>query len=80
MADNCRDEVLAALTRLETRHGRHVFRLAEIVAEVKAAGTQYRDATIQTHVGSRMCSNAPDHHAVVYDDLVRVATGQYRRA
>jgi hypothetical protein len=80
MAHTCRDEVLAALARLELRHGRQVFRLAEIVAEVKAVGTRYRDSTIRTHVGSRMCGNAPDHHAVVYNDLVRVATGEYRRA
>jgi hypothetical protein len=72
--------VLAAFTRLELRHGRRVFRMAEIVAEVKAAGTRYRDSTIRPHVGSRMCGNAPDHHAVVYNDLVRVATGEYRRA
>lgn len=80
MAHTCRDEVLAALTRLELRDGRQVFRLVEIMAEVKAAGTRYRDSTIRTHLGSRMCGNAPDHHAVVYNDLVRVATGEYRRA
>jgi hypothetical protein len=59
MAHTCRDEVLAAITRLELRHGRQVFGLAEIVAEVKAVGTQYRDSTIRTHVGSRMCGNPP---------------------
>ena len=25
-----------------------------------------------------MCTNAPDHHAVVYDDLERVGPGMYR--
>jgi hypothetical protein len=54
--------------------------LAEIVAEVKEAAARYGDSTIRTHVGSRMCGNAPDHHAVVYNDLVRVGTGEYRRA
>ena len=80
MTHTCRDEVLATLTRLELRHGRQVFPLAEILREVKAGGTRYRDSTIRTHLGSRMCANAPDHHAVVYKDLIRVATGEYRRA
>ena len=71
---------MAHLTRLELRHGRQVFRLAEILAEVKTAGTRYRDSTIRTHISSRMCGNAPDHHPLVYNDLVWVATGEYRRA
>jgi hypothetical protein len=58
-AHTCRDEVLAAFRRLELRHGRQVFRLSEIVAEVKAVGTRYRDSTIRTHVGSLMCAAMP---------------------
>jgi hypothetical protein len=80
MAHTCRDDVLAALERLEFRDARRVFRLAENVAEVKAAGSRCRDSTIRTHIGSRMCGNAPDHHAVVYYDLIRVSPGEYRRA
>jgi hypothetical protein len=56
-----------------------VFHVTEFLAELKAVGTRYRDSTIRTEVGSRMCGNAPDHHAVVYNDLVRVGTGEYRR-
>lgn len=73
----CRDEILDAFRILTTRHGRDTFSPAEIVAELRQRGTQYRESTIRTHIVSRMCGNAPDHHAVVYDDLERVGTGQY---
>ena len=40
----------------------------------------YAESTIRTHVTSRMCGNAPDNHAVTYDDLVRIDAGRYRLA
>jgi len=66
--------------RLETRHGRQIFELQEIVAEVTSFGTHCAESTIRTHVTSRICSNAPDNHAVVYNDLVLLDRGRYRRA
>lgn len=75
----CRDEVLAAFQRLEARHGRDAFELAEIVQEVQAAGNSYKESTIRTHVTSRMCADAPDHHATTYADLERLDRGRYRR-
>lgn len=41
-------------------------------------GTPYTDSTIRTHIVSKMCMDAPDHHAVVYQDLERVGRGLYR--
>ena len=76
----CRDEVLAAMRALQSRHGRKVFKLEEIVQEVNALGSTYKESTIRTHIVSRMCGNAPDNHAVVYKDLERVDTGHYRLA
>lgn len=75
----CRDEVLAAFERLESRHDRAAFELSEIVQEVEAAGSAYKESTIRTHVTSRMCADAPDHHAATYADLERVDRGRYRR-
>lgn len=75
----CRDDVLAALKRLESRHGRSAFDLDEVVQEVAAGGSRYKESTIRTHVTSRMCSDAPDHHGTVYADLERVDRGRYRR-
>jgi hypothetical protein len=65
---------------LGRRSGRHEFSLLEVVQEVQARGTTYKETTIRTHVTSYMCANAPDHHAVVYDDLVRIRRGCYALA
>ena len=73
----CRDDVLAAMRTLQRRHGRRDFALFEIVHEVQARGTIYKETTIRTHVFSYMCADTPDRHAVVYDDLVRVSRGRY---
>lgn len=74
-----RDAVLDAFGRLERRHGRQDFRLAEVVAEVLAVSDSYKESTIRTYITSRMCGNAPDHHGSTVDDLERVDRGRYRR-
>lgn len=74
----CRDDVLAAFARLMARTSREAFSLEKIVREVRSPGSDYRESTIRTHVTSRMCANAPDHHAVVYNDLERIGHGLYR--
>ena len=76
----CRDEVLAAFATLAARTSRDTFSLEEIIREVRSNGSSYRESTIRTHVTSRMCANAPDHHAVVHHDLVRVGRGLYKLA
>jgi len=73
----CREAVLEAMRTLERRHGRQVFGLGEIVQEVLSHHS-FKESTVRTHVTSRMCSNAPDHHGTVYSDLVRVGHGLYR--
>lgn len=75
----CRDEVLSAFDRLERRHGRREFQLSDVVTEVLASNDSYEESTIRTHITSRMCRNAPDHHATTFDDLERVGRGLYRR-
>ena len=74
-----RDEILDVLPRLRARLGRDDFTPAEVIQELRHAGSVYSDSTIRTHVTSRMCSNAPDNHAVVYRDLERIAHGLYRQ-
>lgn len=41
-------------------------------------GTSYAESTIRTMVVSHMCTNAPDHASVTYDDFERVDRGAYR--
>ncbi len=52
--------------------------LEEIVDHLRRQGSSCKPSTIRTHVTSRMCTNAPDHHAVTYRDLVRIGDGRYR--
>ena len=74
-----RDEILAVLPAVRARTGRETFTPQEVIDELQRRGTSYRPSTIRTHIVSRMCANAPDHHARTYDDLERVGDGQYRR-
>jgi len=73
-----RDEILVALPRLRARLCRDDFTPAEVIQELRRAGSTYTDSTILTHVVSRMCANSPDNHAVTYNDLERVGPGRYR--
>jgi hypothetical protein len=75
----CRDEILTCVGRL-LQGGKREFTVREVVEAMQAAGTRYAASTIRTHVISRMCANAPDHHAVTYPDFVRVRKGVYRLA
>jgi hypothetical protein len=72
----CRDEILAVLPSVTASDG--TFATEQVVAALRAQGSRYAESTIRTHVMSRMCADAPDHHARVYDDLVRVDRGLYR--
>jgi hypothetical protein len=74
-----REEILRALPRLRGRLGRDDFTPAEMIDELRRAGSTYADSTIRTEVVSRLCSNAPDNHAVVFNDLERVGHGRYRQ-
>jgi hypothetical protein len=79
VARTCRDAVLDAFTRLERRCGSRDFPLAEIVTETLARDPQFAESTVRTHVTSRMCASAPDHHPTTYPDLERLGRGRYRR-
>jgi hypothetical protein len=74
-----REEILAALPAVCARRGSDTFTAQDVIEELQRRGTRYKPSTIRAHVVSRMCANSPDHHALTYDDLVRVADGNYRR-
>ena len=73
-----RAEILATARRLAEHSADGSFTLAQILAAMKRAGTRYAESTIRTHVTSRMCADAPDHHATTYDDFQRLGEGRYR--
>ena len=66
------------MVRLERRHGRHIFRLYEIVQEVFAKTDRYAESTVRTHISAHMCAQAPVNAAFVTDDLDRVDRGLYK--
>jgi hypothetical protein len=73
-----RDEILAAARDLSHRSGDGSFTLEQVLAELRRRGSRYSEATIRTHVTSRMCGDSPDHHATTFADLRRVGRGTYR--
>jgi len=75
---SARQEILAAARKLAGRSPDRSFALMDIVAELRRSGSRYAESTIRTHVTSRMCADAPDHHGTTYDDLVRLGGGRYR--
>ena len=74
----CRDEVLKGAQELSQLSPSGEFSVDDVVAYLRRKGSAYKESTIRTHVTSRMCANAPDNHAVTYDDLERTARGTYR--
>lgn len=72
-----REELLAAARSLGDR-GLTAFSPAQLIAEARSLGTTYQDTTLRTFINGPMCVNSPDHHAVQYGDLERIARGLYR--
>jgi hypothetical protein len=78
ISDPCHEQVLAAVHYITARKGVNEFTPDEVVQELHRAGSKCSDSTIRTHVVSRCCANAPDHHAVVYDYFERTGPGLYK--
>jgi hypothetical protein len=72
-----RDEILAVLPAICARTADGTFTAQDVIDELRRRGSTYASSTIRTHVVSRMCANAPDHHARTYDDLERLDSGRY---
>lgn len=49
-----------------------MFTPRDVIDAMQRAGSGYRTSTIRTHICSRMCANAPDHHAVVFEVRLRL--------
>ncbi len=78
MPMTARDEVPAAARALAAHSSDGNFTVEEVLDHLRRHESTYRPSTIRTHVTSRMCANAPDHHAFTYRDLVRVQEGTYK--
>ncbi len=78
LGTTCRDEVVKAAQAIIAEKGQSFFTIQEVVDYLMLNGTTYSEATIRTHIASRCCVNAPNHHAVTYADFERVDRGRYR--
>ena len=75
---SCRGEILDCVQRITSQKGSNEFTIEEVLDGMTTRGTEYSVSTIRTHITSRLCVNAPAHHAVRYPDLERTARGTYR--
>jgi hypothetical protein len=75
--ETAREQILEAVSHI-TNGGRRAFTIAEVITELEHRGSRLARSTIRTHISSRMCANAPDHHGTTYDDFERVGHGEYR--
>jgi hypothetical protein len=58
--------------------GVNEFTAREVLDHMKSQNTIYKDSTINTHINSKCCINAPNNHGTVYNDFERVAPGKYK--
>ncbi len=73
-----RAEILRAMRILEGKFGGDTFQLKVIRQQVLSQDSTLNVNSINTHIGSFMCANAPKNHAIQYPDLIRVGHGLYR--
>lgn len=73
-----RDEILTAVKSIVREKEVKHFSVSEVLEYMKEDGTSYKESTIRTHIISKCCSNAPNHHASVFNDYERVGKGLYR--
>lgn len=76
--DSCREAIIKSAKAVMDMSGLDYFTIPEVVEFMSKHNTRYAESTIRTHITSRMCANAPDHHAVTYPDLERTGRGTYK--
>jgi len=70
--------MLVAVEYIVRMKKKNEFTVKEVIYEMKRRGTHYKESTIQTHVTSKMCANAPVNHYDKTDDFLRISRGLYR--
>jgi hypothetical protein len=78
MKGTCRDELLLATRAIVKAKGDNRFTPKEAIEFMKKNNTTYADSTISTHITSRCCRNAKQHHAVTYNDYEALGNGVYK--
>lgn len=74
----CRKEILKCAKELVAQRSIKEFTLMEVIKCMERKGSRYEESTIRTHIASKMCASAPDHHQTTHKDFVGVGDGVYR--
>lgn len=74
----CHHKVLEAVKSIVESKGFNEFTPQEVIEYLREQHTIYADSTIRTHIVSRCCVNAPQHHAVRYEYFERIGRASYR--
>jgi len=72
-----RTEILKAVEVITSEKADKVFQVGEVIQFMKSNGSGYKESTIRTHIVSKCCANAPNHHGTVYNDFERIGKGLY---
>ncbi|MDJ0331777.1 hypothetical protein [Planococcus sp. S3-L1] len=73
-----REEILSAVKIITEERDEEHFSLSEVLEYMERKETTYKVSTIRTHITSRCCTNAPNHHGTVFNDYERIGKGLYR--
>lgn len=73
----CREELLTTMKEFVKRTGRNEFTVLEALDEMHKRESVYKESTIRTHLTSKCRVGATAHHAVTFEDYVRVGKGKY---
>ncbi|MBB6451632.1 hypothetical protein HNQ94_000053 [Salirhabdus euzebyi] len=76
----CREEILQVVHSIVKERNKNEFTISEVIKLMKQRDTIYAEGTIRTHINSRCCSNASNHHGTVYNDFERIEYGKYKLA
>lgn len=75
----CRDEILSCVDNIIRNTGRTQFTVMDVLDCMRHNRTKYPEGTIRTEIVSRLCINAPVHHATKHADFERIGPGTYKK-
>lgn len=75
----CRDEILLCVDNIIRNTGRTQFTVMDVLDCMRHNRTRYPEGTIRTEIVSRLCINAPVHHATKHADFERIGPGTYKK-
>ncbi|SOC22056.1 hypothetical protein SAMN05880501_113120 [Ureibacillus xyleni] len=76
-SQTCREQLLSATKVIIHAKGKNEFTIVEVLDYLNQHGSHFKESTIRTHITSKCCINAPNHHAETFNDYIRINRGKY---